>query len=502
MRPPWGWIAVIGAAWLGLRLPVAFGLPLFMDEALYASEAATGLQDASALFIGSPYARPPLHTWLAMPPIAAGLSPEAAIRLVSLACGAVTAVAVYALATRLGGPRAGLAAAGLQAILPYFVVADVVGVADPVVTAAATSALLLAVRASEPGRGNSAALGLVLGAGVATKLSGLLAVPVALGLTLAAAAARGSVMRGVRAAVVALAFVAATLLLIRVGSETGSITRSESGLTAFRTIGDVVRDPVGAYRTNTEFWSTLIAYVGPGVLGLAVVGLVTRAASARLLAAALAAWWTVATAAAFLVAVAPYARYLMPGIPALVALAGAGAVALSGRLAATGVRAMLAPALVVAVCAAPALWLDLRLVAHPADAPYPELDRWQYVTGFPSGLGYDGLADELRKRSAGERQTVVGYDNLAPLQLGLQLGNPQIEHRSRGISWREPFSVASGGSRWTFVRVTDPRAADARFLLRLVGARVINPLPLDRYRLVAAYTRPEGLSTVQLLELR
>lgn len=509
MRPPWGWIALIGAAWLALRLPVAFGMPLFMDEALYGAQAWTGLHDAGALFIGSPVARPPLQPWLAMGPLVAGLSPEASVRIVSLASGLVTLVAVTALASRLGGRTSALFAAALSALVPFFVVNDVVGVADPVVTAAATCALLASVRlAEDPGPRAGLLLGSALAAGVFAKLTGLLGLSLApAGLLLLDWRAPDRLARLRRWATglgVALGMVAAAMVVMKLGADGSSLFKSESGLQEFRTPGDVLGDPAGAWRANDELLGTLASYVTGPVLLLAALAVAGARGRQRRLALLLALWALVALAAAILGGRAPYPRYLMPAVPPIVVLAGHGAAVLARAVRARAdarYAVVLAGALLV-VLAIPMARLDADIVTDPGDAGYPGQDRFQYVTGFPSGLGYDGLAGELRKRSAGERQTVIGYDNLAPLQLGVQLGNPQIEHRAHGISWREPFAVASGGRRWTFVRVTDPRASDARFLLRLSGARVINPLPLDRFRLVSAYTRPEGLSTVQLLELR
>lgn len=509
MRPPWGWIALIGAAWLALRLPVAFGMPLFMDEALYGAQAWTGLHDAGALFIGSPVARPPLQPWLAMGPLVAGLSPEAAVRIVSLASGLVTLGAVTALAARLGGRTSALFAAALCALLPFFVVNDVVGVADPVVTAAATCALLASVRlADDPRLRAGLLLGAALAAGVFAKLTGLLAVALApAGLLLfdwPGADRSARLRRWTIGFAIALGMVAAVMVVMKLGADGSSLFKSESGLQEFRTPGDVLGDPVGSWRANDELLGTLASYVTWPVLLLAALGVAGARGPQRRLALLLALWAIVALAAGILGGRAPYPRYLMPAVPSIAVLAGHGAAMLARAVRARAdarYAVALAGALLVAL-AIPAVRLDADVVTGPGDAGYPGQDRFQYVTGFPSGLGYDGLADALRQRSAGEGETVVAYDNLAPLQLGMELGNPQIEHRAHGISWREPFAVASGARRWTFVRANDPRADRAQFLLRLVGARIINRLPLGRYRLVAAYTRPEGLSTVQLLELR
>jgi hypothetical protein len=41
-------------------------------------------------------------------------------------------------------------------------------------------------------------------------------------------------------------------------------------------------------------------------------------------------------------------------------------------------------------------WLDFRIITNMAQAQLPEIERWQYVTGWPSGYGLNNLADFLK----------------------------------------------------------------------------------------------------------
>jgi hypothetical protein len=55
-------------------------------------------------------------------------------------------------------------------------------------------------------------------------------------------------------------------------------------------------------------------------------------------------------------------------------------------------------AILLAIFLAPALRFDLALWTDPSRAPLPEVDRFQYVTGWPSGYGSRDSIDFLRAR--------------------------------------------------------------------------------------------------------
>lgn len=56
----------------------------------------------------------------------------------------------------------------------------------------------------------------------------------------------------------------------------------------------------------------------------------------------------------------------------------------------------------------PMLKFDYAILGGPEKAPLPEIDKWQYVSGFPSGYGLKGSVLFLQKRvKSGERMTIV-----------------------------------------------------------------------------------------------
>jgi 4-amino-4-deoxy-L-arabinose transferase-like glycosyltransferase len=146
----------------------------------------------------------------------------------------------------------------------------------------------------------------------------------------------------------------------------------------------------------------LWTYWTPGLVILAAIGLALGLARpARRRAALLLALLTVGPAAAF-VAVAGiwYPRYLLFTTVPLLPLAAGGFVGIvdlvrrRARLGRGAVSFLAASLLAAALL--PALRFDHALWTDPTRAPFPALDRFQYVTGWPSGYGSRDSVEFLR----------------------------------------------------------------------------------------------------------
>lgn len=84
-----------------------------------------------------------------------------------------------------------------------------------------------------------------------------------------------------------------------------------------------------------------------------------------------------------------FPRYLLPVLPFLLIYAGSGFNWLKQRL-----PRVLRPLLIVFLLA-PA-WFSGQILKDVTSAPLPEIDQWQYVTGWPSGYGVKELTDYLQ----------------------------------------------------------------------------------------------------------
>ncbi|MDZ7587305.1 MAG: glycosyltransferase family 39 protein [Patescibacteria group bacterium] len=87
-----------------------------------------------------------------------------------------------------------------------------------------------------------------------------------------------------------------------------------------------------------------------------------------------------------------FPRYLLPIIPFLLIYAASGFNWLKQKL-----PKFLRPLLIIFLLA-PA-WFSWQIIAQPDKAPLPEIERWQYISGWPSGYGLTELVTYLKTDS-------------------------------------------------------------------------------------------------------
>ena len=154
-----------------------------------------------------------------------------------------------------------------------------------------------------------------------------------------------------------------------------------------------------------------------------------------------------------------YPRYLLLTTVPLLPLAALGFVAVARlvlRHAPRGrVMAGVLVASLFAAVVAPALRFDRALWTDPAQAPFPTLDRFQYVTGWPSGYGsresVEFLRAERRRRPEGLVLVTPGPSTTANAVRLLWANDPSVEVRSVDPSEDPP---AGGSRRAVFVIVS------------------------------------------------
>jgi 4-amino-4-deoxy-L-arabinose transferase-like glycosyltransferase len=198
-----------------LRVAYAFGIAPDLqglgDDAFYHSAAlaiADGRGYVEGLLVTRPTAaHPPLYP-LALSGIAwlGGRSVDAQ-RMVGVCAGTGTVLAIGLIATRLGGRRAGLAAAVVGALYPAFVAADGALMSETLFGLLVACALVQALRPLEsPSVLGMALLGGLIGAAALTRSEGILLLVPALALALLA--------HSRRRALLATALVAAALIVV------------------------------------------------------------------------------------------------------------------------------------------------------------------------------------------------------------------------------------------------------------------------------------------------
>jgi 4-amino-4-deoxy-L-arabinose transferase-like glycosyltransferase len=327
--------------------------------------------------------------------------PLLAGRLVTVAIGLVTLVAGWRLALRLTADRRVADVAALFFIAcPFTLLYDRMVLTDAFVAAFTALTLLLSVAAAEtPRLRTGAALGLAMACGILSKISGLVlfAVPLLAWLLLARDRRRALAPLALACALAAALVAYPLSLFFRKTDELAGAIGLREGDVSFA--GNAGVNVGLAASWLWTYWTPPLIVLAVAGLGAALVQR-TQARGALLLAL-----FALGPTLAFLaVSETWYPRYLLFTTVPLLPLSAWGFVALAGwtsrRLPGSRpLRAALAAA-GLALVLRPALRFDLALWRDPIQAPLPALDRFQYVTGWPSGYGTRDSVAFLRAERA------------------------------------------------------------------------------------------------------
>lgn len=384
---PWAWALL--AAYLAIRLSGLETLPIFIDEAIHIGWASRLAEDGT--LAGPLRDGKVLQAALLAPLVPASADPLRAARGLSVAAGALGLAATAWLGGQLFGPRVRAVAAVLYVLCPFTLAYDRMAMADTLLCAAAAVSIGLSVRlARRPRPATAVGLGLALGACVLAKVTGalvLLVPPLALLLLGRGERRRAVVPFSIAGAIAALIAGPPLLYFLRNSEQTDKAMLGGSGRL------DMIAQNFDALA------SWLVDYLTAPFLALALLGLLLGLGFRRretLLLGLAAATPLVVFAS---LSVHWYPRYVLFAVPPLLVAAARGLVVLA-MLAARALRrrARLPLLLALGLAAASPAAVDFgaRLVLDPASAPWPEIERFQYVYGFSSGYGCVELVARLR----------------------------------------------------------------------------------------------------------
>ena len=471
-------VAVLGltAVFLASRLVGLGTLPAFLDETAHvrwAVEIASGEKLLRPWNYGkglSVFLNALLFPW-------AFDHYRWASRALAVAFGAISLLAGIAAARRLFDSTTGLAFGLLYIACPFALFYDRLVLTDPPMAAFASLALFLTVRLQEaPGRGRALLLALALAAAILTKATAMLIVLIPMaGLVVLGRPDARRLRAFAMAVAVAATLVAwpivrffATTSTVRLGvgyqkadlwSRLGTnLPMASSWLVAYWTLPLTLLALAGLLfeiRERPRPVLFLLVLVGAPVLGFAAVSTL----------------W--------------FPRYLVfVTVPALL-LAARGAARLEERL------PRIVFALIMVAALVPALRFDHDLLFDPVRAALPEIDRDQFVTGWPSGYGTEGtlgfVHEELEHHPEGV--TVVAHVHSRRttwLALGLEFArDPRVELRDLDLTQPQNLDLLAA---WAHSRPT-------LLVLSPVGPARVRPEPLTWAhlgRLALRSCKPEG----------
>jgi len=431
------WVVLAGL-YLASRLFALTALPMFLDERIYLRWAywITQGRRLQVPFV----AGKGLSVWVLAAVTPHTANPLLAGRLLTVAVGILTLVAVHRLAARLTGDvRVADLAAVFYIACPFTLFHDRMVLADPYLSAFTAWTLLLSLRLSNtPRLRDGIALGAAMALGIAAKVTGLplLAVPL-LVLGVMGATRRTWLKPLALAYVVALALSAYPVWRF-FSRPSGELSKLAGGDDS--PVAATVSANLGlATSWLWNYWTTgLVLLAAAGV----VVALRKNALRRSGVLLILVALGPIALFAS--VSRVWFPRYVLFTTVPLVILAAlgfrAGLDALQRRVPVSPSTSAMRTAVLLAIVLAPALRFDGALWSDPSRAPLPDVDRFQYVTGWPSGYGSRDSLEFLRARRA-ER----------PEGLTLLTPGPSITASAVRLLWAADPAME--------VRAVDPSAA-------------------------------------------
>ena len=467
---------MLGAVYLGSRLFGLTSLPAFLDETAHirlALEISSGGKLLRPWNYGkgiSIFANALLFPWACSHYLWAS-------RALTVLFGAFTLLVGIAVGRRLFEPATGFTFGLLYLACPYALFYDRLVLTDPPMATFAALSLLLTVRLHEsPGRGRALLLTLALVAAVLTKATALLvaAIPIA-GLLLLGRTEK----RRIRAFGLAL-FAAAALLVWPIQRFFATTATVRLG------VGHEEADLATRLVTNLPLaLSWLVTYWTLPMALLALLGLLLDLREKPRPVLFLGLLVVVPVLAFAAVSTLWFPRYLVfVTVPALL-LAARGLVCLQERL------PRWAFVLVVIAALVPALRLDRDILLEPARAALPDVDREQFVLGWPSGYGTSGTVAYVREELGHHPKglTVVVHVHARRttwLALGLEFARePRVDLRDLDLTQAQNLDLLAA---WAHARPT-------LLVLSPVGPARVRPEPLTWAHLgglVLRSCKPDG----------
>ena len=462
-------------------------LPVFDDEAIFVwyAHAAAHAHRLSDLFGSFNYAAPPLFIWLGAIALHFNADQLVAVRSVSVLCGIATLAAIYVLAWQLyRDVTIGLLAAALCAFCPYEFMFNRMALLDPLVQ---LIGVLVAIQSVRLYRGlnlqarQAVLLGILLGLGQLAKGTSTFfwLLPVLSWYVYDPGRVLSRLKRGM---LIAAPVAGALYSLILASGNARNLLRP-----FFTIIKYSIATPYSGYYAshphipitsrviqNLGQWvswqQTYVGYVLLGALLVAVAVCIFAKAQADTFLLL----WLSLPLAAMLVAKIYTSRYILFTIPiefllvsrvvvAMVSYARqwtcGKAVLLLGhrvRLTAMGVAVPF-----VALGLLYTVVFDVSRIAalrnDPATGYFVPDDRWQYIAGWPSGYGLDGLESYIRRLAKTKGVVVVAdpaHQPSSALLYGLA-DNAHIQVRPAPLTQNRRSAPGMAASKAAIVAVLD-----------------------------------------------
>ena len=447
-----------------LRLPKIFHVPMFVDEAFHMhwllefaqGRFVTPVRDGKFLYILMIYP----SVWFSQPLVVA--------RIVSLIVGFVGVGAIYAAGREAFDDVTAVFAALLYALSPILVLHDIMIMQEGLVALFGSLILWASVRhARSPSLSSSLALNLFLAGGMLAKLPALYycALPA---MALVCTGARGRVRDWLRRLAL-FAWIPVCTLVVLVSLGWGA-TQKDKVIT-----GDYFHTflMVGHWVVTYLTWPSALILVVSLVAALVrrqwlIVSLFVYSALPILI-------WPAAFSPL-------YPRYFILTLPFMLLCIGwTLSLCIAGLRRSGGVLAL--------VVILPLLWSDFWLWSDWGGRRMPEMDKWQYGTGWPAGYGFDEAVELLQRVNSGPY--LVAGDITTMMRLDWLLRDSRAT--TLWVNTGVPVE-------WDKIKPADSRPSFLVFNEELISEKLRSET-LEHARLIAIFVRPGGKSRVLVYRL-
>jgi hypothetical protein len=492
------WGALLFGAYLASRLYAATHIPIFIDEAIHVDWARATAESYPASNAGFDGKWLSIKLFALASSLGAPFDDLVASRLSVVALGLSAALACYLTGRDLFSKRAGVLAASVYVAVPFTVIYNSLAMTDGVQMAFGAWGIFLATRLARTRHwGYVLTLPLALGAAVLAKFSGI----ILLGLPVAAVILLTHRARWVGGTLRILPALLTPLGLFVLFYSSGMLQTLEANATVART-GLAEQTWVNLVAACGWLWGLLTPCVAVAALVAAGWLLAFERSRAGLFVLALLALTTLPYV---VISQVWFPRYLLTAVvPLSLAvgrlLDGAAELALRRWHGRRALALAVLPLLTAGVLVWPIMRSGSVLLALP-DAEIPEAERFQFVTGWPSGYGIGELTAFLREQSAATPGGVLvarTYWADHPLQsLNIYLSP------SPSLTLYTVADESEGSVKYLTYLNTKRRTLLVLSTERGVPIRVreaASPL-LGCGRPIWSYTRPGGMTGFVVLEL-
>ena len=373
-------------------------LPLFNDEAMYLNWGRLVVKDPQNLFISLTDGQQPFFIWLTS--LSYGLGKNhwlLAGRMISVFSGLGTMLVLFYLGKEVFNQRIGWLMAFLYVVVPFTLWYDRLAIKDSFLSLLATLILYLAWRQTKTRSWREAILsGVVLGVALLTKSIAYFFVGLYLLTVIVATLNLKSGKKKLTGQLIKVVVCLSLAWLIQAVMYVSPLSRNigPKNDVFLLSPAEIGHGPISLWRNN--LYSTIIwwwQYYQLPILFLSLIGLFLLWRSRRIaLILILLSWITLPIGFEILTAKIYIPRYFLFTFTPFCLIVAYGWQEILIKL-----KTKLLAILFIIMTILPSLYLDGQLLFSPLTARLPQIERWQYVDGWPAGYGLKSLVTFLKE---------------------------------------------------------------------------------------------------------